>query len=193
MTQTRITAGEFRSRVITTPSGDLTRPTTSRVREALFNILSRDVVGATVVDLYAGAGTVGFEALSRGAAGVTFVERRRAAVVAIASTAAAFGCEARCTIVHAEVAHWVTTATDAIAAADLCFLDAPYQDPGVDRVLAKIGSRPAHLVVCEHHRARQLADRIGTMERIREARYGLTTLSMYRAISGKPESGDDPS
>ncbi len=89
----RIVAGELRGRRLVAPGGDATRPTTDRVREAIFNALgSLGVVdGALVVDLYAGSGALGFEALSRGAEHCTFVERDRAALSAIEANRAELG------------------------------------------------------------------------------------------------------
>jgi len=93
--QTRITAGEWRGRLISTPRGSAVRPTRSLVRQSLFNILGDRVIDADVVDLYAGAGTVGFEALSRGAESATFVERSRESLAAITETAVRFRCADR--------------------------------------------------------------------------------------------------
>ena len=76
MAASRITGGEWRGRLLTTPRGLEVRPTRGMVRQALFNILGTRVAGAPVVDLYAGAGSLGFEALSRGALRATFVDRR---------------------------------------------------------------------------------------------------------------------
>src|ERR1700738_4420310 len=94
--QTRITGGEWRGRVLSTPREQLLRPTRSVVREALFNILRDDVPGADVVDLFAGAGTVGFEALSRGARRVTFVDRDQRALDHVRASAATLRCSERC-------------------------------------------------------------------------------------------------
>src|SRR2546430_3279091 len=91
MAQTRITAGEWRGRLIDTPRGMSTRPTRSMIRQSLFDILGAAVAGAAVLDVYAGAGTVGFEALSRGAQEVVLVEHGRQAVTAIRGTAARLG------------------------------------------------------------------------------------------------------
>ena len=189
MAQTRITAGEYRSRVLATPSGPGTRPSTSRVREALFNIIGNDIAGAVVIDLFAGAGTIGFEALSRGAARVTFVEHERLAIEAITASAGAFGCADRCRIVRSDVGRWVAVAAAEIVAADVCFLDAPYGERSVDGVMAALATGPPRLVVCEHHRARRLEERIGGLERIREARYGLAHLSFYRPSVARVDTG----
>ena len=178
--QTRITAGEWRGRVVGTPPGREVRPTRAMVRQSVFNILGTGVVGARMIDLYAGAGTVGFEALSRGAASVTFVERHREALALIAKTAERFGCRDRCTLVGADVPRWLRGAAAQTAEADLCYVDAPYQDPELDRVLELLGAAPPRLVVCEHHRAREIPEQIGNLTRFREARYGLTIISFLQ-------------
>jgi 16S rRNA (guanine966-N2)-methyltransferase len=179
---TRITAGTWRGRRVETPRGLGTRPTTSLVRQALFNILG-DVSGAAVVDLYAGAGTVGFEALSRGAATVTFVERHRPTLQLVQATAERLGCADRCHLVTADALHWVRGRPAALREADLVYLDAPYREAGVLDVLAALGTEPPPLVVCEHHRAMTLPDVVGGLRRVREAAYGTTRLSFHRRAS----------
>jgi 16S rRNA (guanine966-N2)-methyltransferase len=186
--QTRITAGDWRGRVVNTPAGREVRPTRAMVRQSLYDILGTRVVGARMIDLYAGAGTVGFEALSRGAASVTFVERHREALALIAKTAERFGCRDRCTLVGAEVRRWLRGAAAETEAADLCYVDAPYQDPELDSVLELLGAAPPRLVVCEHHRARAIPEHIGALTRFREARYGLTTISFLQRTAA-PSDG----
>ncbi|MCH9611216.1 MAG: Ribosomal RNA small subunit methyltransferase D [Chlamydiales bacterium] len=78
-----IIAGKYKKRRLATPKGETTRPTLSKVRESLFNILQSEIEEATFLDLFAGAGTIGFEALSRGARQVTFIEQNRAAIKSI--------------------------------------------------------------------------------------------------------------
>jgi 16S rRNA (guanine(966)-N(2))-methyltransferase RsmD len=150
------------------------------VRQSVYDILGSRVVGARMLDLYAGAGTVGFEALSRGAATVTFVERHREALALIASTAERFGCRDRCSLVGADVPRWLRGALAQTEEADICYVDAPYRDPELERVLELLGAAPPRLVVCEHHRAREIPEHIGNLTRFREARYGLTTISFLQ-------------
>jgi 16S rRNA (guanine(966)-N(2))-methyltransferase RsmD len=180
LAQTRITAGEWRGRVVGTPSGREVRPTRAMVRQSVYDILGTRVVGARMLDLYAGAGTVGFEALSRGAATVTFVERHREALALIASTAERFGCRDRCSLVGADVPRWLRGASAQTEETDLCYVDAPYRDPELESVLELLGAAPPRLVVCEHHRAREIPEHIGNLTRFREARYGLTTISFLQ-------------
>jgi 16S rRNA (guanine966-N2)-methyltransferase len=180
MPQTRITAGELRGRQVLTPSGRDLRPTTSLVRQALFNILGDAVSDATVIDLFAGTGSVGFEAISRGAARVVFVERERTATDLIRATAQRLGCESRCRLVTADALAFLSRDPTQVEAADLCFVDAPYRDDVIDTALTLLGDHPPALVVCEHHRARHLPETVGRLRRVREAGYGATRLSFFR-------------
>lgn len=121
----RIIAGEFRGRRLVAPSGPATRPTTDRVREAWFSMIGRP--GRLAVDLYAGTGALGFEALSRGAERVLFLERRRRALIAIRKNAEALGVSDRIRILSVDVG-------DARAALlrespfDLVLADPPWTD-----------------------------------------------------------------
>jgi 16S rRNA (guanine966-N2)-methyltransferase len=179
--RTRITAGQWRGRSLVTPRhGQAVRPTTSLVRQALFNILGDLVVDAQFVDLYAGAGTVGFEALSRGARQVTFVERDRTALACIEQTAEKLGCTARARRAAADVVSWIRSRPRELDVAGIVYLDAPYKDDGVDEALRLLGERPPALVVCEHHRARRLPEAVGGLARVREATYGATRLTILR-------------
>jgi 16S rRNA (guanine(966)-N(2))-methyltransferase RsmD len=150
------------------------------VRQALFNILGDAIQDATFVDLYAGAGTVGFEALSRGARHVTFVERDRAALECIRATAEKLDAAKRIRAVTADVVSWLRANRQATSQADIVFLDAPYKDDAVDDALRLLGDSPPALVVCEHHRARRLPERVGRLARQRESTYGATRLTILR-------------
>ncbi len=178
--ETRITAGEWRGRRILTPAGLELRPTRAMVREALFNILGAEIAGGEVVDLFAGAGSVGFEALSRGAARATFVESQRVALRLIAGTATRLHCEDRVTLVGADAAAWLRRRPPQVARAALSFVDAPYRDDRVLAVLTLLGDLAAPLVVCEHHRDRQMPANLGPLCAVRTARYGLTSLTFFR-------------
>jgi 16S rRNA (guanine966-N2)-methyltransferase len=116
----RVVAGDFKGRRLAAPRGTRTRPTADRVREALFSMLG-DVDGASVLDLYAGSGALGIEALSRGAESAVFVERDAQAVAAIERNLAAVGVEA--TVVRQDVVRFLARADGAF---DLVFCDPPY-------------------------------------------------------------------
>src|SRR6202040_2963897 len=112
---TRVTAGSSRGRVLKNPAGGSPRPPTSLVREALFNIIGDSIRGARVLDLFAGAGTLGIEALSRGAARATFVERDRACANIVAENLAATGFAQQGDVVSADAIEWLRAPTGDLA------------------------------------------------------------------------------
>jgi 16S rRNA (guanine966-N2)-methyltransferase len=139
----RVVAGDFKGRRLAAPRGTRTRPTADRVREALFSMLG-DVAGASVLDLYAGSGALGIEALSRGADSAVFVERDAQAVAAIERNLAAVGVEA--TVVRQDVVRFLARADGAF---DLVFCDPPYDS--ASRLAGQLADRlPA--LIAEHAR-----------------------------------------
>jgi len=122
----RVSGGELRSRVIRSPRGPSIRPTPGRVKEALFSIVGQAIVDARVLDLYAGTGAIGFEALSRGAAHATFVEIHAPAAQAIRKTAAALGVERRTTVLLAPAEK---AAARVGGRFDFVYADPPYEMP----------------------------------------------------------------
>ena len=128
----RVVAGEFKGRRLAAPRGARTRPTADRVREALFSMLG-DVSGARVLDLYAGSGALGIEALSRGAESAVFVERDRAALAALERNLEATG--ARGEVRRQDVARFLARPEGTF---DLVFCDPPYDGaPAVAGALAE--------------------------------------------------------
>jgi 16S rRNA (guanine966-N2)-methyltransferase len=158
-------AGSLRGRRLLAPEGRSTRPTTDRVREAIFNALaSLDVlVDARVVDLYAGSGALGIEALSRGAAHCTFVERDRDALSAIHANMAALGLTGAARVIAGDGARYAPRLD-----ADIAFVDPPYEFDGWDDLLDAIG---APFVVAES--GREIVAPPG-WEQTRLKRYGRT-------------------
>lgn len=163
----RIVAGELRGRSIVAPSGTTTRPTTDRVREAVFNALgSLGVVdGSLVADLYAGSGALGFEALSRGAEYCTFVERDRQALSAIDANRAELGVRPQTRVVNGDP----LTMAGGIDA-DLVFVDPPYEFAAWDRLLGGLAPGVG-LVVAEASAEVPPPD---GWETVRTKRYGRT-------------------
>jgi 16S rRNA (guanine966-N2)-methyltransferase len=145
----RIIAGEWRGRRITIPEGTAVRPTPDRVRETLFNWLRDVVAGARCLDLFAGTGVLGFEALSRGAAESWFVEKDPALVAALNAQATVFGVRPR--VLRQDVA--TLLAAPASARFDLAFLDPPYAVP-IEPLLALLPAwlTPDALVYVERPR-----------------------------------------
>jgi len=185
----RIISGSARGRPIAAPVGSDVRPTTDRVREAVFNTLYSagaftDVEEVTAVDLFAGTGALGLEALSRGVGRVIFVERSRSAVAAITENLDAFGFADRATIVNRDVFAWLKTlpgggpeATSA-GRSDLVFCDPPYAFDSWPSLLDLVESRlePRFLVV-ESDSAVELGS---SWSEFKTARYASTVVQVAR-------------
>ena len=121
----RVVAGTYRGRTLVAPPGSETRPTSDRVREALFSVLGASVQGACVLDLFAGSGALGIEALSRGAERAVFVDSSHKAISAVRANLAALGIEADVRPIEARAA--LRAASTRGEAYDLVFLDPPYR------------------------------------------------------------------
>jgi 16S rRNA (guanine966-N2)-methyltransferase len=174
----RVVAGRFGGRRLVAPPGDATRPTSDRVREALFSVLGASVEGARVLDLYAGSGALGIEALSRGAADAVFVDRAQPAIEAIRKNLAALEIEAEVWRMQAQKA--LRTASARAEAYDLVFLDPPYRraaelgrelSEALPAVLA-----PGARVVSESDRRDVLALELPLTD---ERRYGDTVIRIH--------------
>jgi 16S rRNA (guanine966-N2)-methyltransferase len=124
----RVIAGNWGGRGLQAPRGDATRPTSDRVREALFSVLGARVEGARVLDLFAGSGALGLEALSRGAAEATFVDSAPAAIRAVRANLEALGGVAE--VRRADARRYLGSASAAARQYDLVFLDPPYRLAG---------------------------------------------------------------
>jgi 16S rRNA (guanine966-N2)-methyltransferase len=170
----RIVAGSLGGRELRAPRGAATRPTSDKVRQAIFNILGP--VGGAVLDLYAGTGALGLEALSRGAATATFVDAAAAAVRCIAANAEALGVADRVHVVRADV----LAALPRLGRFALVFVDPPYA-AGPDRALAALPDHvePGGWVVVEHDRRAPPAERFGPLRLQDRRRYGDTEVSFF--------------
>ena len=183
----RIIAGTHRGRRISAPRGTATRPTADRVREALFSIIG-PVDGLHVLDVFAGSGALGLEALSRGAADATFVESGRAAAACIRANVAALGLEGRARVVARDWRAALAAERAAGRRFGLCLLDPPYSL--TDRVVARLGPELAPLaaapgiVVIEHSAARPPPEPSGLEITSRTIRtYGDTAVSVLRVAA----------
>jgi 16S rRNA (guanine966-N2)-methyltransferase len=138
----RITGGEFKGRKLKSPEGWTTRPTPSRVRESLFDVLGDAVENCEFFDLYAGCGAVGFEALSRGARRVVFVESSRRAVAALKANFDILGVKDRTRLVVKELPHYLQTDEFAPEPPAIVFADPPYREGLAEETLAALAERP---------------------------------------------------
>ena len=147
----RIVAGEWRGRRIKAPAGDRVRPTADRVREAWMSIVQRHLPGAAVLDLYAGSGALGLEALSRGAASAVFVEIAPASLRALRENIAALGAEDAVTVRRADAVRFV----EGLAAHsfDVAFADPPYGLGAAAQIATRWLSTPFARMLGVEHRA----------------------------------------
>jgi len=203
----RIIAGQFRSRTLQAPAGLGTRPTSDRLRETLFNVLAPRIQGAAFLDLYAGSGAVGIEALSRGAASVAFVERAPAALAMLRANLARLGVDQGFRIHPVSVGGWLrrsqaapgpgakpsskpAQAPGVSEAFDLVFLDPPYDATGeYAATLGLLGGEAGGLLnagalVIAEHRGKgggqvRLEERYGQLERTRPLEQGDAALSFF--------------
>jgi 16S rRNA (guanine(966)-N(2))-methyltransferase RsmD len=177
----RVIGGEFRSRRLKSLPGLDTRPTPDRLRESLFNILASRIPGCVFMDIYAGTGAVGIEALSRGAGQAIFIEKNRAAVAVIRENLAALGLERRSDVFTGRAAALLDLPPGGERArAEIAFLDPPYElskEYEVSMIALEHSRVP--LVVVQHSSRCAPPDRCGRVCRYREIKQGDNCLSFY--------------
>jgi 16S rRNA (guanine966-N2)-methyltransferase len=181
----RVIAGKYRSRTLRSLKGQMLRPTSDRLRETLFNILGPAVDGATFVDLYAGTGAVGIEALSRGARHVIFVEQHAPAVALIRRNLESLGISAGAEILGMNVTRAIERLEARHVHAQFIFLDPPYAaDVEYESTLEALGESPLVApdgrVIVEHLRKRELSERARDLELARVVEQGDAALSFFR-------------
>lgn len=183
----RVIAGLYRGRSLRSPPSLRVRPTSDRLRETLFNVLAPRVEGVRLLDLCAGSGAVGIEALSRGAAHATFVERSRKMCDLIKSNLAL--CEIdrdSFKVVTAEAADFVRRSARSNAEWEIIFFDPPY-DTDYTEILAVIDASKvlsnSGVLVAEHYHKSDLSEEFGSLKRSRILKQGETSLSFYTRAS----------
>lgn len=183
----RIIAGLYRGRNLKSPPSMEVRPTSDRLRETFFNILQTRIAGVRFLDLCAGTGAVGIEALSRGASSVTFVDRSRKSCGLIEANLKLCGvADDASEVVMSEAAEFVRRAARAEEPEpwDIVYYDPPYSSDYFP-VLEEFGNDDARLlaeggiVIAEHHTRTPLAETVGTLQRWRTTKQGDNSLSFY--------------
>jgi 16S rRNA (guanine(966)-N(2))-methyltransferase RsmD len=185
-----VIAGSARGRRLLAPKGASLRPTTGRVKEALFSILLAELPGARFLDLFAGTGAVGIEALSRGASHVTFVESDAASCRLLRQNVTRCGFEGAAGIHQTLVESYLKAPAPSAPPADLVFADPPY---GAVLPLAVLSSleasgilAPHTTVIIEHASNVSAPAQVGRLMRRREYRYGDTSLTRYTVSQEGP-------
>ena len=186
----RVIAGTCRSRPLNAPRGMETRPTSDRLRETLFNVLAPRMEGCRFIDLYAGSGAVGIEALSRGAEHVWFVESAAPAVKAIRANLASLKIENGYSIENLKAGSALGRLSQIGAQANVVFFDPPYEaEREYAQTLETLGGRaesilaPNALVIAEHRSKSALREQYGALVRTRVVKQGDAALSFFAVRS----------
>lgn len=193
----RVIAGSYRSRILKSLKGLALRPTSDRLRETLFNVLGREVAGSRFLDLFAGTGAIGIEALSRGAAEAVFVENHAPAAALIRRNLESLDIRNGATVLAVDalraMAMLAAREKPEISGFNYIFLDPPYAAANeYARVLESLGSQnllaPGGVVIAEHRRSFDLPKEAGALNCYRVLQQGDAALSFYRrgrVVSGK--------
>jgi 16S rRNA (guanine966-N2)-methyltransferase len=172
----RVIGGEFRSRRLKSLPGLETRPTPDRMRETLFNVLAIQITDCTFMDIYAGTGAVGIEALSRGARRCVFIEKSRGAVEVIRENLATLGLQSRAEIFTSKAA----TVLERVHA-DIAFLDPPYELAKEYEIsMGALADSETPLVIVQHSSRFTPQDAYGDLRRYRSIKQGDNSLSFYK-------------
>src|SRR5262249_49212364 len=179
----RVITGTLKGRRLHAPQGLALRPTSDRVKESLFNILRDKVSGCAWLDLFAGTGAVGIEALSRGARQVVCVENQPQAYKALEHNLQHCRIREGLTLIKSEVARALKQCQEKGWSFDIIFLDPPYQSNLYETTLETLAAgtllAPGGVIIAEHHRKIPLQDTYGPLHRTQTRSYGTTCLSFY--------------
>ncbi|MBE0427114.1 MAG: 16S rRNA (guanine(966)-N(2))-methyltransferase RsmD [Nitrospirae bacterium] len=160
------------------------RPTSSKVREAIFDILRNKIEGSRFVDLYAGTGTVGFEALSRGSSRAVFVEMDKLLVEEIKKNICKFGFEEKAQVINTTAEEFLKKAFVIKEIFDIFFVDPPYYSEEIEKVLPLIGEKGLlnenGLIIVEHFFKKRVTENLDNLKIHRSYRYGDTMLTFYK-------------
>ena len=175
----RVITGSARGRVLETLPGEDVRPTTDRVKEAMFSIVQFELEGRRVLDLFAGSGQLGIEALSRGAASAVFVDQSAASVQCVKRNLQKTGLQANARVVQADALTFLQTSRDTF---DIAFLDPPYSKGILQRALPPVAAKmhEGGVIICEHPFGEGMPETAGLFALYREYKYGKMALSVYR-------------
>ncbi|TMD71040.1 MAG: 16S rRNA (guanine(966)-N(2))-methyltransferase RsmD [Chloroflexi bacterium] len=178
MSRLRVSGGEARGRRLKAPKN--IRPTQGMVKQAIFNMVGPDIESANVLDLFAGSGALGIEALSRAAASVTFVDQQPRGLAILRQNLDALGFKERSRVIRGDVVRWLEASPDAIKAADFVFLDPPYDDVVLDRALKVLDRVATQATVVAEHSRRQELPQLDRLRVDRQRRYGDTLVTVFR-------------
>lgn len=179
----RIVAGEFRSRMIKAVEGDATRPTSDKIKEAIFSRIGPYFAGGRMLDLFGGSGNMGLEALSRGMDEVYFCDMNYKAIKTIKANAASLGVEKRCHIIKGDYQMMLQKMVQEHQTFDFIYIDPPYRKQQIHKILSFIADHELLNLdgdlVCESLCEDQFDDAYGAVKKVKEAFYGITRITYY--------------
>jgi 16S rRNA (guanine966-N2)-methyltransferase len=179
----RIIAGEWKGRPLVAPVGDVARPTTDRVKESMFNLMGHHAYHGVVVDLFAGSGALGLEALSRGADFCVFVDKNLRSIRAIRENLLRCQALERASVLNVDWKKAWSSVENEFSAVSWVFIDPPYRMGLWLDVLERMSSSPVKIhegVVCEHPKGDTLPIEFGRFYMVKQRTYGDITVSIYR-------------
>ena len=180
----RVITGQAGGRKLKAPKGMDTRPTSDRTKESLFNIIGQRIIDATFLDLYAGTGAIGIEAISRGALKAVFVENNPRAIRIIRDNLNSTGLADMAEVISREVDVAIQTLSKGPRKFDIIFLDPPYLRDLVQKSLVTLDKNKIlateGLVITESSKLDTLPEKAGSLEMLRQEKYGDTILSFYQ-------------
>ena len=179
----RVIAGTYRGRRLRTVEGAAVRPTSDRLRETLFDILAPRISGSRFLDICAGSGAVGIEALSRGASEVTFIEKSRRALSAVKANLHTLGIDDGVTHIDRDVIAALKPLSEMSAVFDIVFFDPPYASQLYDDVMTRLAAStlitPESIVIVEHRVKHRLESAYSDLKMCRQVKQGESALSFY--------------
>ena len=177
----RVITGTARGRKLWTLEGQAVRPTTDMVKESMFSIIQFEVEGANALDLFAGSGQLGIEALSRGAKFCVFVDSSRQAQEVVRENLAATGLHKQARVAAMEAGAFLASTAETF---DLAFLDPPYNQDQIPAVLDALAGKMSRngVILCETDRKEDLPEQAGNFRLHKTYRYGKTKITTYRCI-----------
>ena len=174
----RLISGEFGGRTLDAPSGRRMHPMGERIRNALFNSIGDDIKGASVLDAFAGTGSIGLEAISRGASHATFIERDKLVQKILAGNIERLAVEDRTSLIRTSVSNWLSTSSPEVF--DIIFADPPYHDTQFSTVIRLMDLlKPGALMVLSHPGKGEVPTKNGVVV-VDNRSYGNADLTFYR-------------
>ncbi len=183
----RVITGSARGRRLSAPAGMDVRPTSDKVKEAVFSVVQFDLPGSAVLDLFAGSGQLGIEALSRGANSCVFVDNSRVSVETARENINAAGFKNEATVMNSDAEQYLRMCRQTF---DVAFVDPPYKKGLIEKVMPLLCGHMSGrgTVLCEHEKGLILPESFGGLVRQKTYRYGKTEVTLYR--NGKEEEAE---